>query len=103
MTTTIADRDAFSGTWRRRGLIHVPVIAEPEPVEPQFIIKAEPEPPKPTTWHVTGVLCDDCGCLLTHADELCPACVRPWMYAQEKAHNERRPVIYYRCKEAVAA
>lgn len=52
-------------------------------VEPQYVIKAAPEPaPTRDAWHVTGVLCD-CGALLRDEHELCPACVLPWCLQQE--------------------
>lgn len=104
----LSERDAFRGRWERRGLVMVPVIEEETELTAaekacgwkapitiwDTLAKSFADNPMPLTGHA----CDDCGCLLINADELCPNCVRPWMYAQEAAFNERRPVIYYSSK-----
>lgn len=101
-------RDAFNGHWERRGLVYIPVPADgpiikastedaapPAETQPERVELSSSPTPRPVR---VGVLCE-CGCLLKDADELCPACVIPWCLKQEKAFNERRPVIYYRTKQ----
>lgn len=36
-------------------------------------------------FHRYRAVCEDCGCLLAHALELCPSCAIPWMRASEQA------------------
>lgn len=98
-------RHAYKGRRVRRGLVWHFIPDDTDAVYAERILTdvLGALTDQPMALVVTGTTCDDCGCLLTNPAELCPNCVRPWMYAQETAFNERKPVIYYRRREQVAA
>lgn len=102
-------RDAFRGTWQRRGLIQIPSDGIPDEYairaprrrqaphktsshqEDAVSLAAETQPervetgpsndaPRPA---VVGTFCE-CGCWMRDDAELCPNCVIPWCRAQEE-------------------
>lgn len=75
------------GHWERRGLTRVWVEdsdATPDEAADMLVGILRGIRSQLNTASITGVPCEDCGCLLRHTTELCPACVIPWCRAQEK-------------------
>lgn len=83
---------AFLGTWERKGLVWKPRDHDTDLANEEHALMARMGHNLRTRMYVIErPTCDQCGCLLKHADETCPGCLA-WAERDAVLASWRRPI-----------